>query len=54
MIYEMTSPDEVWMGNHLKGGEYYVQDGVYNWILLLRDEATMVEYEAFGHVLIMR
>lgn len=54
MIYQMTSPDDVWMGNYQKGGEYYVQDGVYNWILKLRDEATMVEYEAFGHVLIMR
>lgn len=54
MIYEMNSPEEVWMGNHLKGGEYFVQDGVYNWIMILRDEATAMEFEATGHVLIMR
>ena len=50
----MTSPEEVWMGNYNKGGEYYVQDGVYNWIMILRDEATALEFEATGHVLIMR
>lgn len=54
LIYEMNSPEEVWTGNHLKGGEYYVQDGVYNWIMILRDEATAMEFEATGHVLIMR
>lgn len=54
LIYEMNSPEQVWMGNYHQGGEYYVQDGVYNWVLKLRDEATMLEYEAQGHVLIFR
>jgi len=54
MIFEMNSPEEVWMGNHNKDGEYYVQDGVYNWIMILRDEATAIEFEATGHVFIMR
>jgi gliding motility-associated-like protein len=29
VIYEMNSPDDVWMGNHRSNNEYFVEDGVY-------------------------
>lgn len=54
LIYTLNAPNEVWMGNYRSDNGYYVEDGIYEWVLVLRDEETHLDYEASGHVLIIR
>jgi gliding motility-associated-like protein len=54
LIYTLNDPSDVWMGQYRSDQGYYVQDGVYDWVLTLRDEETHLDYEASGHVLIIR
>ncbi len=54
MIYRLTSPSEVWLGNHYSNENYFVPDGVYNWRLKLMDEYSKMKYEDQGHVVILR
>jgi gliding motility-associated-like protein len=54
LIYRMSSPSEVWMGNHLSNPSSFVPDGVYNWRLKLMDDYSKMKYEDQGHVIILR
>jgi gliding motility-associated-like protein len=54
MIYRITSPSDVWLGNHYSNEHYFVPDGVYNWRLKLMDEYSKMKYEDQGHVVILR
>ncbi len=53
LIFRTTSPQERWIGND-RGGEYYVQDGVYTWQARVRPlgEAEVLLFA--GHVVLLR
>jgi hypothetical protein len=52
-VFESTDPNEKWTGEHAKGA-YYVQDGVYNWLLEFRNVYEVDRHGTRGHVVIMR
>jgi gliding motility-associated-like protein len=53
VVFETNDPKEAWVGNH-RGGDYYVEDGIYNWTIevdiLNGDETKFLN----GHVTIIR
>jgi gliding motility-associated-like protein len=53
MIFETNNPDEGWLGN-TNGGEYYVPNGVYAWVLEVKELATAEYYSFRGHVVLFR
>ena len=53
IIFKSTDPDEYWMGE-VDNGEYYSQNGVYNWMLKAKKFDT-VELEVYrGSVMMIR
>jgi gliding motility-associated-like protein len=54
LIYRITDPSEVWLGNHYSNANYFVPDGVYNWRLKIMDHYSKMKYEDQGHVQILR
>lgn len=52
-VFNSTDPKEKWIGEHA-GGEYFVQDGVYNWLLEFRNVYEVDRHGTRGHVIIVR
>ena len=52
-VFDSTDPQEKWTGEHA-GGEYFVQDGVYNWLLEFRNVFEVDRHGTRGHVVIVR
>jgi gliding motility-associated-like protein len=53
IIFKSTNPDEYWMGE-VDNGDYYSQNGVYNWMLKAKKFDT-VEFEVYrGSVIMIR
>ncbi len=53
IIFKSNNPDEYWMGE-VRDGEYYCQNGIYNWMLTAKkfDNATVEIYR--GSVMMIR
>lgn len=51
VVYESIQIQDRWKGNH-QGGEYYVPDGVYNYVMKATEGKLFVEKE--GHIVIFR
>ena len=53
LVFYTEDIDAVWTGN-FEGGEYYVQDGVYQWRIEVYSETTADRREFFGTVTAIR
>lgn len=52
-VFSSNDPNEVWQGNQ-KGGDYYLQDGIYQWRAKLKVD-LIADYQVFeGHVTLLR
>jgi len=52
-IFETNDPTQAWVGDVL-GGDYYAQNGVYNWIALVVSKSTGERKEIEGSLTIIR
>lgn len=56
-IFETKDSSEPWIGNYKKAGNYYVQDGIYNWLLKAEAKSSdgeLITHNLKGSVLILR
>jgi len=51
-IFETTNPDEPWLGE-VHGGDYFAQDGVYNYRVVIND-LLGYPHDYAGHVVLVR
>jgi gliding motility-associated-like protein len=51
-IFETNNYEEPWIGN-INGGDYYAQEDVYVWLVLVTDKYGN-EHKAQGHVTLVR
>jgi large repetitive protein len=52
-VFEATSPDMAWNGSHQRG-EFFVEPGVYVWMLRVKDLVNGDKHVYNGHVTIVR
>lgn len=53
MVFETDDPEKVWTGEHA-GGDYYVEDETYVYILKVKSVHDTEEQEFMGHITVFR
>ena len=52
-VFQSSEVGEGWMGNH-QGGSHYVPEGIYIWVLEIKDRFTAETVRYTGHVTVIR
>jgi len=53
MVFDSQDPNEVWLGGRMDG-EYYCQNGIYSWKMILSDPFLGEPSEHSGHIVLIR
>jgi hypothetical protein len=52
-VYSSANPEEAWTGS-FKGGEYFVPDGIYTYLISLKSSETGELLELAGSITLIR